>query len=82
RFKEVYPLTIRSWQSDKGKENLGEFAEELKREGMAHYFSYPRCPKINTYIERYNRTIPEGFIDNNLDIIFDQPLFPKNLPHP
>ncbi|MCX7943807.1 MAG: hypothetical protein N2746_04800 [Deltaproteobacteria bacterium] len=57
RFKEVYPLTIKSWQSDNGLENLGEFDKQLKKDGIPHYFSYPRCPKINTYIERYNRTI-------------------------
>lgn len=79
RFNEVYPLTIKSWQSDNGKENLGEFGEELKREGIPHYFSYPRCPKINTYIERYNRTIQEEFINNNLDIIFDKEEFNKRL---
>jgi transposase InsO family protein len=79
RFKSVYPGTIKSWQTDNGKENLLEFDEELKREKIQHYFSYPRCPKINTYIERYNRTIQEEFIDNNLDIIHDKPLFHKKL---
>ena len=79
RFKSVYPLTIKSWQSDNGSENLGEFDDELKRDGIPHYFSYPRCPKINTYIERYNRTIQEEFINNNLDIIYDKPLFHQRL---
>ena len=79
RFKEVYPLKVRSWQSDNGKENLGDFTNELKREGIPHYFSYPRCPKINTYIERYNRTVQEEFIDDNEDIIHDKPLFNEKL---
>jgi len=79
RFKEVYPFTIKSWQSDNGSENLGEFDEQLKRDGIPHYFSYPHCPKINTYIERYNRTIQEEFIDNNLDVIYDKPLFNQRL---
>jgi hypothetical protein len=63
RFKSVYPVVIKSWQSDNGSENLGEFDDQLNREGILHYFSYPHCPKINTYIERYNRTIQEEFID-------------------
>ncbi|MFN6946557.1 MAG: integrase core domain-containing protein [Cytophagaceae bacterium] len=46
---------------------------------MPHYFSYPHCPKINTYIERYNRTIQEEFIDNNLDVIYDKPFFNQRL---
>jgi transposase InsO family protein len=79
RFKSVYPGVIKSWQSDNGTENLGEFDDQLKRDGMPHYFSYPRCPKINTYIERYNRTIQEEFIDNNLDVIYDKPLFNQRL---
>jgi len=79
RFKSVYPCKIKSWQSDNGAENLGEFDAELKRDGIPHYFSYSRCPKINTYIERYNRTIQEEFIDNNLEVIFDKPLFNQKL---
>ncbi|MGQ9638765.1 MAG: hypothetical protein ACUVT6_13400 [Thermodesulfobacteriota bacterium] len=31
RFKEVYPLAIKSWQSDNGAENLGEFDAEPGR---------------------------------------------------
>jgi len=38
RFKEAYPLTVKSWQSDNGSENLGEFDEQLKRECIPHYF--------------------------------------------
>lgn len=79
RFKEVYPGTVRSWQSDNGGENLGDFDEQLKKEGIPHFFSYPNCPKINTYIERYNRTLQEEFIDNHLDIIHDKKLFHRAL---
>ncbi len=46
---------------------------------LVELFSYPRCPKINTYIERYNRTIHEEFIDNNLDVIHDKPSFNQRL---
>jgi transposase InsO family protein len=79
RFKEVYPGVIKDWQNDNGSENLGEFDEQLTREGIPHFFSYPHCPKINTYIERYNRTIQEEFIDNHLDLIHDKELFHKEL---
>jgi len=79
KFQSVYPYAIESWQSDNGGENKGEFDEQLRTDGIPHYFSYPRCPKINTYIERYNRTVQEEFIDNNLDIIFDKKLFHQKL---
>ena len=79
RFKGVYPGKIRSWQSDNGGENLGEFDQQLAQENIPHWFSYPRCPKINTYIERYNRTLQEEFINNHLDLIHDPVLFNRKL---
>jgi len=79
RFRSVYPGKIKDWQSDNGSENLGEFDQQLEEDRIPHFFSYPRCPKINTYIERYNRTVQEEFIDNNLDIIHDKILFNKKL---
>ena len=79
RFKSVYPGEIKAWQSDNGAEHLGEFDEHLEKEGIPHYFSYPNCPKINAYIERYNRTVQEEFIDVHEDIIHDKPLFHQRL---
>ena len=79
RFKSVYPGNIIDWQTDNGSENLGEFDDALKADQIPHYFSYPRCPKIQTYIERYNRTLQEEFIDNNLDILDDRILFNQKL---
>jgi putative transposase len=79
RFRSVYPGKIKDWQSDNGSENLGEFDKQLEKDQIPHFFSYPRCPKINTYIERYNRTVQEEFIDNNLDIIHDKILFNQKL---
>lgn len=79
RFKSVYPGKVRIWQTDNGSENLGEFDDVLATDQIPHYFSYPHCPKIQTYIERYNRTIQEEFIDNNLGIIDDAVLFNQKL---
>ena len=79
RFENAYPGKIKSWQSDNGAEHLGEFEEHLKKEEIPHYFSYPNCPKINAYVERYNRTVQEEFIDHHEDIIHDKPLFHQKL---
>ena len=79
RFRTLYPLQIKDWQSDNGSENLGKFDEILRKDGIPHLFSYPNCPKINSIIERYNRTLQEEFIDNHLDIIHDKPLFHVHL---
>ena len=79
RFKTVYPGVVKTWQTDNGSENLGEFDDALKADQIPHYFSYPHCPKIQSYIERYNRTIQEEFIDNNLDILDDKILLNQKL---
>lgn len=79
RFKSVYPWKIFSWQCDNGAENLGEFEKRLKPDGIIQIFSYPRCPKINTFIERYNRTVQEEFVDYHLDIIHNKKLFCQEL---
>lgn len=79
RFKQVYPGNIKVWQSDNGSENLGEFDEQLEKDGVPHLFIYPRCPKIDTFIERYNRTVQEEFIDCHEDIIHDKQLFNQKL---
>jgi transposase InsO family protein len=79
KFKKVYPSKILTWQSDNGSENLGLFDQQLKKDQIPHLFIYPRCPKIDTYIERYNRTLQEEFIDPNLDTIHDKGVFGKQL---
>ena len=58
---------------------LREKYPKIGKEKIKPHFSYPRCPKINAFIERYNRTIQEEFIDNNIDIIFDKQLFHEKL---
>ena len=79
RFKIVYPGKIKEWQSDNGSENLGVFDQRLKEDKIPHYFIYPRCPKIDTYVERYNRTIQDEFIDPNLDTIHDKRVFQEKM---
>jgi transposase InsO family protein/transposase-like protein len=79
KFKEVYPGDIKDWQTDNGLENLGEFEEELSKENIPHFFTYPRCPKINGIIERYNRTFQEEFLNQNLHILHDKILFNQKL---
>lgn len=79
KFKDIYPGKVKVWQSDNGSENLGEFDDQLKKDGIPHYFIYPRCPKIDTFIERYNRTLQDEFIDPNLDTIHDKGVFWQKL---
>jgi transposase InsO family protein len=79
RFKKVYPGIIKVWQSDNGSENLGIFDRQLAKDNIPHYFIYPNCPKIDTFIERYNRTLQDEFIDPNLEVIHDKGVFGQKL---
>ena len=79
RFKSVYPGTVKVWQSDNGSENLGEFDTQLEKDCIPHLFIYPKCPKIDAFIERYNRTVQEEFIDIHEDVIHDKQLFNQKL---
>ncbi len=80
RFRQVYPDVIRIWQSDNGSENCGRFEQALEKALIPHYFSYPRCPKINAHIERYNRSFQEEFLYGHQDLLLtDLPLFGKRL---
>lgn len=75
RLLSVTPVSIRSVQSDNGSEFLGEFDAYLNAMKIEHRFSYPRCPKINSCVERYNRTIKDEFVAQNLDVIHNLRLF-------
>ncbi len=56
-FQFLFVLT------DNGSEFKKYFTEELKRLHLIHYHTYPKTPKMNAHIERFNRTIQEEFID-------------------
>ncbi len=75
KVKLVYPGKIKSVQTDNGLEFLGAFDQYLKKQNIPHYFIYPRCPRINGVIERYQRTIQEELLDSNLDLIHQPKLF-------
>lgn len=73
KLETVYPYEtgIKVVQTDNGPEFLGEFDEYLKKRNIKHNFIYPRCPRINGYIERANRTLQEEFIDLHLNLLLE-----------
>lgn len=79
KLELVYPYRIKHVQTDNGLEFLGDFTNYLKKGNIPHSFIYPRCCRINGVVERFNRTIQEEFIDNNLDIIRSPVLFTGKL---
>jgi hypothetical protein len=71
RFRQFYPLTVKFWQNDNGGENLKHFDKQLETDGIPHLFIYPHCPRIDTFIERYNRTLQEEFLNDHLEELID-----------
>jgi len=67
KFRRVAPFDIKRVQTDNGSEFHKFFHEYLKDEGIVHFFNYPRSPKSNAFIERFNRTIQEQYIGWHLD---------------
>lgn len=61
KLELVAPFKVKAIKTDNGREFLGEFDNYLSKNNIKHYFSYPRTPKSNAYIERFNRTIQEEF---------------------
>ena len=50
-------ISIKMIQTDNGSEFLKYFHQECEKEKIEHTFSYPKCPKQNAYVERFNCTI-------------------------
>lgn len=76
---QVMPYKILSVQTDNGLEFLAAFEAYLERIGIKHLFTYPRCPKINGVVERFNRSIQDEFVDSNLHLIYNQKIFSSKL---
>lgn len=79
KFQKVNPTPIHIVQTDNGSEFLRSFHEYLEKQQIKHQFIYPRMPKINSFIERFNRTIQEEFILRNDEIYYDIDAFAKKL---
>lgn len=79
QFQKNNPTSVHTVQTDNGSEFLKSFHEYLEEQQIKHQFIYPRMPKINSYIERFNRTIQEEFILRNDEIYYDQKAFAQKL---
>lgn len=80
-FEKLLPKTvkIKAVQTDNGTEFEKDFDRYLERRKIRHLWTYPNCPKINSVIERYNRSIQEEWINSYLDEIDDPKRFNQRL---
>lgn len=69
KLQSFCPTPIQDVQTDNGHEFEGEFDALLRSQHIPHHWSYPRCPRINGCVERYQRTLSEEFIQSHEDSI-------------
>jgi lysyl-tRNA synthetase class 2 len=82
KLEKVYPVRqgIRIVQTDNGSEYQGFFKQYLKDKGIKQMFICPRCPKIDAYVERANRTWQDAFVDWHVHLaVTDRELFNREL---
>lgn len=66
-FTSLHNIKVHTIQTDNGSEFLGGFHDHLESLGISHLFSYPRSPRINGVIERFNRTFQEEHVERTLE---------------
>jgi len=79
-FQSVAPFSITHIQTDNGSEFANHFEAEVTTSGLVHFHTYPRCPKMNAEIERFNRTVVEAFVNRNRQLLaYDLEAFNQKL---
>lgn len=78
-FQQLSPHKIHTVQTDNGSEFFKTFHTYLEEQEIKHQFIYPKSPKINGVVERFNRTVQEEFINRNDEIYFDLEAFQVKL---
>ena len=79
-FRRVAPMPITHLQTDNGSEFAQHFEVALARYGIIHFHTYPRSPKMNSEIERFNRTLVEAFINTHRQLLaYDLEKFNRQL---
>ena len=68
-FQSVAPISLTHVQTDNGSEFKDHFEIMCEQDGVVHFLTYPRSPKMNAEIERFNRTLSEAFIAKNRHLL-------------
>lgn len=71
RCIEVLPDCPLHIQTDNGSEFAKYFHETAGRLNLVHYHTYPRTPKMNAHVERFNRTLSEEFMVHHRALMRD-----------
>lgn len=69
KLKDVAPFPITALQTDNGSEFAKYFSDACSTLKITQYHTYPRSPKMNAHIERFNRTLSEDFIEERRTLL-------------
>ncbi|PIZ50190.1 hypothetical protein COY29_00325 [Candidatus Woesebacteria bacterium CG_4_10_14_0_2_um_filter_39_14] len=75
----MLPIPIHTVQTDNGSEFLGVFDNYCRKNGIKHHFTYPKCPKINGVVERFNRSIQEEWLNMYQDEMVEPTLINRRI---
>lgn len=79
-FKNVAPISLTHVQTDNGSEFADHFTMFCDNEHIVHFHAYPRTPKMQSEIERFNRTLSEAFISTHRQLLaYDLEEFSRQL---
>lgn len=70
---------VHTIQTDNGSEFKAYFDQACSQAGLKHLFSFPKQPKTNGYVERFNWTIQDEFIFSYEDLLLYPEDFKKEL---
>ena len=62
KCRQVLPDCPTSLQTDNGSEFALHFETACEENKLVHFHTYPRSPKMNAHVERFNRTLDEEFL--------------------
>lgn len=78
-FCLLFPYPVTFVLTDNGSEFKKHFVAELLKLQITHYHTYPRTPKMNAHVERFNRTVQEEFLNYNKGLLLDCDAFNTKL---
>jgi transposase InsO family protein len=73
RARQVIPDCPQAIQTDNGSEFALHFDQVCTTLRLIHYHTYPKSPKMNAHIERFNRTLDEEFLQYHRSLMRDDP---------
>jgi len=59
----VAPFAITHIQTDNGKEFHKYFRAYIQSQTIVHFYNYPKCPKMNSFVENFNGLIQRQFVN-------------------